>query len=366
MDNLSHTLTGLFLARTRLGSTSPLSLPLLVAAANLPDVDLLWSFGQDSYLLHHRGITHSFAGLAVQTGLLAAFAALLERRRAARRREPAPTNAARRLSILCAAGLASHLALDWLNVYGVRPWLPFDARWHYGDMAFIVDPWIWLLLAAGGFLAAASTRATSIALAVFGALGAALTLGSERAPPRTGAVWIAGFSTLAIAYVLGWGRGRPRAALAVSAILVTLYLGALALFGRMADRAAAPALAEARAAGEAVLSLTHVPAVAQPLGWSVIVETHSAIYRRDVRLGGEHGPTQRVERRLDDPRTRSALEAVPGFRSFARLPFARLEPQEHGTFVLLDDARYARGVEAGSWCSAEVLVDAEGGAHALE
>ena len=366
MDNLCHTLTGLVLARTRLGASSPLALPLLLVAANLPDVDIAWGFDEDAYLLHHRGITHSFAGLALQTGLLAALAAFLERRRAARRGEPAPPHAARRLSLLCAAGLASHLALDWLNVYGIRPWLPFDGRWHYGDLAFIVDPWLWLLLASGGFLAAARTRANAIALGLFGALGASLILGSDRAPPFAGSVWIAGFALIAIAHGLGWGRRRPRAALALAAGLVAVYLGALTLLGRMADRAAAPAIAEARAAGEAVLSLTHLPSVAQPFEWCVVVETPAAVYWHDVRLGGEHGPTERAERRLDDPRTRAAIETVPGWRSFARVPFAQLEPREGDTLVRLHDARYARGEARRSWCSAEVVIDSEGGARVLE
>ena len=46
-------------------------------------------------------------------------------------------------------GVYSHVFLDYLNNYGVRLLAPFDWRWFYGDALFIVDPWIWLVLAVG-------------------------------------------------------------------------------------------------------------------------------------------------------------------------------------------------------------------------
>src|SRR3989338_3136311 len=45
MENVSHTLAGLALARCGLGRTTPLATTALVAGANLPDVDLLWKRG---------------------------------------------------------------------------------------------------------------------------------------------------------------------------------------------------------------------------------------------------------------------------------------------------------------------------------
>ncbi|MBF6907484.1 metal-dependent hydrolase, partial [Acinetobacter baumannii] len=43
-------------------------------------------------------------------------------------------------------GLGLHLGMDALNVYGVHPFAPFDPRWYYGDMVFIVEPVFWLAL----------------------------------------------------------------------------------------------------------------------------------------------------------------------------------------------------------------------------
>jgi inner membrane protein len=63
VENVAHTLTALALARAGLGRASPLGTTALVLGANLPDIDLLWSLGNDLRYLHqHRGWTHSLLG----------------------------------------------------------------------------------------------------------------------------------------------------------------------------------------------------------------------------------------------------------------------------------------------------------------
>lgn len=46
-------------------------------------------------------------------------------------------------------GMVLHLSLDFLNVYGVHPFHPFDSRWLYGDMIFIIEPVFWTALGIG-------------------------------------------------------------------------------------------------------------------------------------------------------------------------------------------------------------------------
>jgi inner membrane protein len=37
----------------------------------------------------------------------------------------------------------SHLALDWTNNYGLRPFFPFNPRWYAGSFVFIAEPVLW-------------------------------------------------------------------------------------------------------------------------------------------------------------------------------------------------------------------------------
>jgi len=55
----------------------------------------------------------------------------------------------RQLFLLSFVAILSHPILDTLNTYGVRWLMPFSSTWFYGDTLFIVDPWVWLVLALG-------------------------------------------------------------------------------------------------------------------------------------------------------------------------------------------------------------------------
>ncbi|MCC6245844.1 MAG: metal-dependent hydrolase [Gemmatimonadaceae bacterium] len=162
MDNATHAFAGLLLAdatalyisrRTAAPIDRPLRRTLVwlgVVAAELPDADLLYSgpvvgMGKLGYLLHHRGHTHTIL-FALGAAFLMWYTALWWRRRS-----PAPPASAslaverRALLALAVAGTLSHLALDYTNSYGIHPFWPFDNRWIYGDMVFIVEPWLWVV-----------------------------------------------------------------------------------------------------------------------------------------------------------------------------------------------------------------------------
>src|ERR1035438_10111694 len=60
MDNLTHTAIGLFLSRIGLGRWSPGATPIVLIAANIPDIDVVSSAGGGlNYLAYHRHLTHS-------------------------------------------------------------------------------------------------------------------------------------------------------------------------------------------------------------------------------------------------------------------------------------------------------------------
>src|ERR1700733_9361787 len=61
MDNITHTLTGLMLARAGLGRTTPRGGSLMMMlAANAPDLDVFLGLpGGLAYMEYHRGYAHS-------------------------------------------------------------------------------------------------------------------------------------------------------------------------------------------------------------------------------------------------------------------------------------------------------------------
>ena len=75
MDNLTHTLTGVLLARAGLRRVVPGATAVLVVASNLPDADVVAALlGSLTYLEYHRHLTHALV-VAPLLGLVAALAA---------------------------------------------------------------------------------------------------------------------------------------------------------------------------------------------------------------------------------------------------------------------------------------------------
>ena len=161
MDPVAHTLVGASLAETGLREKTALATPTLIIGANLPDIDafaMMW--GRDAGLHFRRGWTHGVLAMVVLPLALAGAMTLWHRFRPAR--DGPPLRAGPLLMVAC-IGVWSHPALDWLNTYGVRLLMPFDGRWFYGDSVYIVDPWMWLLVAASVISAPQAATASSSA-----------------------------------------------------------------------------------------------------------------------------------------------------------------------------------------------------------
>jgi inner membrane protein len=138
MDNLTHTLTGLVLARAGLDRSTPGATLCLAVASNLPDIDIVATLkGPAAYLQHHRDVSHSVVGAPLLALGLAS--ALRFAVRGARLRA---------LAGLALLGVAVHVFMDLWTSYGTRVLAPVDRTWYTWDLVFIVDPWLILLLAA--------------------------------------------------------------------------------------------------------------------------------------------------------------------------------------------------------------------------
>jgi inner membrane protein len=137
MDNLTHSLTGLMLSQAGLKRFYPRATLLLIVSANIPDIDVVAiARGPLYYFEHHRGITHSIAALPVMALLSALIACAFGR-------------TMRGWLVawgLAGIGVASHLLLDWTNIYGIRLFLPFSAEWVHLDLINLFDLLIWAVL----------------------------------------------------------------------------------------------------------------------------------------------------------------------------------------------------------------------------
>lgn len=264
MENLAHSLIGAAFAELALPLTASKAqrrvfFTASVIAANLPDADLLYARITPEplgYLLHHRGHTHTLMGLAVQAlviGLVCLIPAI--------NTLIAPLRA--RFWTLISASLLSHVVLDSLNSYGVHPFYPFDSRWYYGDVLYIVEPWLWVLL---GVAVAANTRNRVGRLSMVGLIVAAslvfarigfVSLESLVVPAIVGVV-------LAVVAVRVSARARSVTGLAATVLFVAVMFG---LKHVVRDRALARATADT---GGEIVDVILSPKSANPFCWTVI------------------------------------------------------------------------------------------------
>lgn len=150
LEPITHFLTGACLSRAGFNRKTALATATMTLAAEAPDLDVVWGFKGPVYgLAHHRGFTHSFIGLILVSGVVTGFMYLVWRLRGRKTNIPdLPPRWGLLFLLAYIAGL-SHILLDFTNNYGVRPFWPFWEKWYSWNVAFIVEPPMWLFLLAG-------------------------------------------------------------------------------------------------------------------------------------------------------------------------------------------------------------------------
>jgi inner membrane protein len=289
MDNLCHTLVGAALGeaglkrRTRFGSAT------LMIASNLPDIDVLVFATGTPSVAFRRGWTHGILADALLPPLLTGVMLLVASRRPATSR--APSIRPRQVLLLSYIGVILHVSMDLLNTYGVRLLMPFSQRWFYGDVLFIIDPWLWL------------------------ALGTGVGLSLRRRAPN-------------------WSR--------VSLVVATAYVLAMLVAARAARAEMVDRWQQVE--GQPPQALMVGPTPVTPLQRQIIIdagdryETGVFTWRpRNIRFD-----TDDVPKNDSDPLVAVARKA-PNIRAFliwSRFPFWTLEPVEGGTRVTVGDMRF--------------------------
>jgi inner membrane protein len=179
--------------------------------------------------------------------------------------------------------MSTHPLLDYMNTYGVRPFLPFDGSWFYGDTLFVIDPLFDFALA----------------------------------------------SALATGHLV---KNYRRHFAIAGLVLVTLYIGART---------------ELRNLSQSFLSdfdkAAVSPAALNPFRWTGLID--SAVHVSVVAIDpfkGLVGEPYRIPKSPPDSIIRKAAETRSGnaFFGFARFPVARVRENESGYSVLFLDVRY--------------------------
>src|SRR3982751_6123305 len=295
MDSLAHSLVGLAAAKAGLEKLSPGATAVCILAANAPDIDFIAAISRDRWtvLHHHRGFSHSVAGIITIGVLLPAifyFVALLITKARGR------ANTFRFSGLLLASLLtvATHPLLDWTNSYGVRPFLPWSGKWIYGDLVFVVDPVLWLVLGSAAFFAASKSRRQLVLWSVLASLVTLLVLYVSLASRSVGhpavivTVWIGTLLAIVVSYRRHAGPPSPSKSAAVGLLLIVAYWSVLALLhGRALTSAASVVSGLMTDKNEHVLNLAATPALADPFSWRCLAETERAVYRFDLKLIGD-------------------------------------------------------------------------------
>ena len=354
MDNLTHTLAGALLAQTRLREWAPYATTTLVIGANLPDADILSRLtgGKAAYLQYHRGVSHALLGVVLLAIGLALAIWVANRLRSAATRRKAPFMRLLAVSLL---GLATHPLLDFTNSYGIRPFLPVSGEWLYGDLVFIVDPLLWLLLGGPLFLLTRRTPGRNVTWA-----GTALVLSfAILLTPLFGTgikvVWVL---TLAVLIVLRRRVTRLPQGLALTALIaVVTYWGLRGLGHEMAAARLNRYVLETFGP-QAEVRTAVLPAATSPFLWRAIIETDTAVFTSNgfSMLGDlEELKEYRRAQGMDDPYVQAALATHAGevMRAFARFPIVRVINRGDQVEVTLSDARFAQGDDMG-WCALTV------------
>jgi inner membrane protein len=297
MFNTTHTLVGLTVAKFVPTKWVRYSTATAVIAANLPDIDSIAGFwGTAVYLDHHRGLTHSLIGVPLLSLLLAAVMYFFSANFG-------------RTYVVAVIAMLTHPALDFLNSYGVRPFLPLNSTWFYGDLVFIMDPYLDLIFLLG------------------------LVAG-----------WI-------------WPR-RKYAATVATVALATAYIGLRVERHDVAVSRVQPLIASIP---EGVEKWAVLPNMWNPQLWDVVLQSGSRLFRFDIDTRGpvRFGlPRVRMESALPSEIVNRAMSAPSSaaLLRFARFPVTRVGQSPSGHRVTFLDFRFYREA-AGTALASEVLLD---------
>jgi inner membrane protein len=342
MDNLTHTLFALTLARTPLGRAGRGTTTALVLASNAPDIDIVMTAkGTAAYLQWHRGPTHGLLGI-VALGAIVALLVRAGQRIVDRRGARPPNDLEAPLSMLVAAsmiGVLCHILMDFPTSYGTRLLSPLDWHWFATDLMPIADVYLIIIMVAGLLFGSASAAARRRNAAIVLALMAANY--GVRAVARHQAIGLA-----PRAFGPAWPQRCDGGAHDDQALLSVWPRGI---------NATPPAATGSRC----LVEIAAMPSFFSPFRWRLIAQMSNAYEMHDVdvldarlRRRAEAGEapwrvTVRYPNQWSPAVWAAAASPIPrAFLGFSRFPAARwfTDPRTGETTVRWIDMRFAAGL----------------------
>jgi inner membrane protein len=298
MDNFTHSLAGWALGQTGLKTRSRKGLAALIMGANMPDIDVFFTWAPWVPLATHRGFTHGLiGGVLLMPPLLAGLLWLLDRWQISRgeRFDGGLSMHFPWLVALAYIGTLTHPLLDLQTTYSVQLLSPFSTQWFHAESLFIIDIWLWSGLSFAIWL-------------------------SRRREKRAGA----------------WRR--PAVIALAAACVYIAFNGAISLMARNALVAAVRPQPD-------ILFANSQPA----LFWK-----RNLVWRREGMIGrASYDPLRSISSVSDvappepdnmrDPVVRRAMGATPALVRFMRwstVPVAAVERRRCSAIVLFSDARF--------------------------
>ena len=293
-------MAGWVLGQAGLKTKTRKGLAALILGANMPDIDVFFGNAPWDPLAIHRGFTHGIVGgVLVMPPILAALLWALDRWQV-RHDKQFKSGLPMRLRWLVALsylGALTHPLLDVLTTYSVQLLSPFSNLWFHADGLFIIDIWLWLLLA--------------------------ISIGVSKRREAKGLEW----------------KRLPQAAIAI----MLAYIAANLL---ITDRAKAAVRQWAGIRPAEAIFVSPPPG----LFWQRdLVWREGACYRRSHfnPLGKGFGQVSECEpTNMNDPIVRDAIRRDPALRKFLKwsiLPQAEVERGRCSAHVAIGDARYGQG-----------------------
>lgn len=320
MDTVTHGLAGWLVARAipsdpgRKEATAA-----VVIGSVLPDADNVASLlGSELYLRIHRGFSHSFAGMAV-TSLLVAL--LLYRF--------GKWKDLKKLYLLALLGQLSHIALDLITSYGTQIFQPFsDARVSF-DLLFVIDFAFTGIIVMGLLLSRYRRSRARVALAVLTAyigFAAILHLRAEDAVR-------AAAHRHGVPVVSSWALPRLGEIRSLPDLAP----------GRRAEAGTEPRNLLATTGISALSDHRGIPFPVGPFAWNGFVDDGATYLRAEVDpFDGTIEWRERARKGRDVPEAR-ALDKIPDVRTylwFARFPTVYVSTVEGKMVVTFFDLRF--------------------------